>query len=107
MKTPANTPKTLLKAIRYFSDLDLATEYVAKTRWSNGPVCSRCGILDPKHYYLKTRKLWKCRACKKQVGVKVGTIFEDGPLGLDKWLPALWVIAPARTASVRMSLLGT
>src|SRR5215210_3104606 len=93
MKTPANAPKTLLEAVRYFSDLDVATEHVAKTRWLDGPVCPRCGVLDEKHYYLKTRRLWKCRACKKQFSVKLGTIFEDSPLGLDKWLPAMWFIA--------------
>ena len=79
--------------MRYFSDLDVATEYVAKLRWPDGPVCPACGVLDPKHYYLKTRRLWKCRACKKQFSVKLGTIFEDSPLGLDKWLPAVWLIA--------------
>ncbi len=85
-------PKTLLEAIRYFSDLDVATEYFAKLRWSDGPVCPACGVLDPKHYYLKTRRVWKCRACKKQFSVKVGTVFEDSPIGLDKWLPAVWLI---------------
>jgi transposase-like protein len=97
MESPANTakivPKTLLEAVRYFSDLDVATEYVAMLRWPDGPVCSRCGVVDVKHYYLKTRRLWICRACKKQFSVKVGTIFEDSPLGLDKWLPAVWLIA--------------
>jgi transposase-like protein len=92
MKTPAKQPKTLVEAIRYFSDLDVATEFVAKLRWPDGPVCPACGTLDPKHYYLKTRRLWKCRACKKQFSVKVGTIFEDSPLSLDKWLPAVWLI---------------
>jgi transposase-like protein len=93
MKTPAKQPKTLLEAIRYFSDLDVATEFVAKLRWPDGPVCPRCGLVDRKHYYLKTRRVWKCRSCKKQFSVKLGTIFEDSPLGLDKWLPAVWLIA--------------
>ncbi len=93
MESPAKQPKTLLEAVRYFSDLDVATEYVARLRWPDGPVCPRCGVLDEKHYYLKTRRVWKCRACKKQFSVKVGTIFEDSPLGLDKWLPAVWLIA--------------
>src|SRR5215208_301248 len=96
MKTPAKQPKTLLEAIRYFSDLDVATEFVAKLRWPDGPVCPRCGVVDPTHYYLKTRRLWKCRACKKQFSVKVGTIFEDSPLGLDKWLPSVWLIANSK-----------
>lgn len=56
-------------------------------------MCPRCGVVDEKHYYLKTRRVWKCRDCKKQFSVKVGTIFEDSPLGLDKWLPAVWLIA--------------
>ncbi|QIN81689.1 IS1595 family transposase [Rubrobacter tropicus] len=93
MESPAKQPKTLLEAIRYFADLDVATEYVAKLRWPEGPVCPKCGVVDPKHYFLKTRRVWKCRACKKQFSVKVGTIFEDSPLGLDKWLPAVWLIA--------------
>src|SRR5829696_7011913 len=86
-------PRTLQEAIVHFSDLDMATEYVAKLRWPDGPVCPRCGTLDEKHYYLKTRRLWKCRACNKQFSVKVGTIFEDSPIGLDKWLAAIWMIA--------------
>jgi len=93
VERPANQPKTLLEAIRYFSDLDVATEYVAKLRWPDGPVCPKCGVLDEKHYYLKTRRVWKCRECKKQFSVKVGTIFEDSPVGLDKWLAAIWLIA--------------
>ncbi len=86
-------PQTLIEAIRHFSDLDVATEYVASLRWPDGPVCPACGLVDEKHYYLNTRRVWKCRSCKKQFSVKVGTIFEDSPLGLDKWLPAVWLIA--------------
>ena len=82
-------PSNLLEAIRYFSDLDIATDYVAKLRWPNGPVCPRCGAT--KYSYLTTRRIWKCKACKRQYSVKVGTIFEDSPLGLDKWLPAIWL----------------
>ncbi len=92
MESPAKQPKTLLEAVRYFADLDVATEHVAKTRWPDGPVCPACGLVDEKHYYLKTRRVWKCRSCKKQFSVKVGTIFEDSPIGLDKWLPAMWMV---------------
>ncbi len=73
--------------------MDAATEYVASRRWPDGPVCPRCGLVDKKHYYLKTRRVWKCRSCKKQFSVKVGTIFEDSPIGLDKWLTAIWMLA--------------
>jgi transposase-like protein len=93
MESPANQPKTLLEAIRYFADLDVATEYVAKLRWPDGPVCPACGLVDEKHYYLKTRRVWKCRSCKKQFSAKLGTIFEDSSVGLDKWLAAIWMIA--------------
>jgi transposase-like protein len=86
-------PETLIEAIRHFSDLDVATEFVASLRWPDGPVCPACGLVDEKHYYLKTRRVWKCRSCKKQFSAKVGTIFEDSPIGLDKWLPAVWLIA--------------
>src|SRR6266511_3209416 len=87
-------PSTLLEAVRYFSDLDVATEYVAKLRWPSGPVCPNCGGLD--HSFLKTRRIWKCKACKKQFSVKVGSIFEDSALGLDKWLPAIWLAANSK-----------
>src|SRR5439155_8074543 len=56
-----------------------------------GPVCPRCESTE--HSFLKTRRLWKCKSCQKQFSVKLGTIFEDSPIGLDKWLPALWMIA--------------
>lgn len=87
-------PTTLIEAIRYFSDLDTCNEFVANLRWPNGPVCPRCGSVE--HSYISTRRLWKCKACKKQYSVKLGTIFEDSPLGLDKWLPAVWLIANSK-----------
>ena len=93
MESPAKQPKTLLEAIRYFSDLDVATGFVANRRWPDGPVCPKCGVVDEKHYYLKTRRVWKCRGCKNQFSVKVGTVFEDSPIGLDRWLPAMWMVA--------------
>src|SRR6266436_4367902 len=93
-KTSAKLPSCLIEAVRYFSDLDVANEYVAQLRWPNGPVCPRCGSTE--HSYLTTRRIWKCKACKRQFSVKVGTIFEDSPLGLDKWLPAVWLAANSK-----------
>lgn len=87
-------PKTLLEAVRYFSDLDVCTEYVAGLRWPDGPVCPRCEGRE--HSYLTTRRLWKCKGCKRQFSVKIGTVFEDSPLGLDKWLPAVWLAANSK-----------
>lgn len=90
MKTTDALPKTLVEAIRYFADSDVCLSFVANLRWPNGPICPACGGVEPS--FLKTRRLWKCRACKKQFSVKVGTTFEDSPIGLDKWLPALWMV---------------
>lgn len=87
-------PESLLEAIRYFSDIDVCIEFVARMRWTDGPVCERCGCAESS--YLSTRRVWKCKACKRQYSVKVGTIFEDSPLGLDKWLPAVWLVANSK-----------
>jgi transposase-like protein len=87
-------PTTLLEAISHFSDLDVATDFLAQLRWPDGPVCPSCEGRE--HSYLSTRRLWKCKGCKKQFSVKLGTIFEDSPLGLDKWLPAVWLIANSK-----------
>lgn len=94
MAKPRSLPTSLLEAVSYFSDLDVATEFVAKMRWPNGPVCPSCGGVE--YSYITTRRLWKCKACKKQYSVKVGTIFEDSALGLNKWLPAIWLIANSK-----------
>ena len=92
---PKNSlPTNLLEAVRYFSDKDVANDYLAKIRWPDGPTCPACG--SPDHSYLKTRRIWKCKSCKRQYSVKVGTIFEDSPLGLDKWLPAIWLAANSK-----------
>ena len=84
-------PANLSEAVRHFSDPDVASEYVVSLRWPDGPVCPRCGSVE--YTYISTRRLWKCRACKRQFSVKVGTIFEGSPLGLEKWLPAVWAVA--------------
>ena len=58
--------------------------------------CPACGGTE--HSFLKTRRVWKCKekTCHKQFSVKVGTIFEDSPIGLDKWLPAVWLVANSK-----------
>jgi transposase-like protein len=89
-----NEPRTLLQATRYFANADVCVEFVAKLRWPDGPTCPRCEGRE--HSYLTTRRLWKCKACKKQFSVKVGTIFEDSAIPLDKWLVAVWLIANSK-----------
>ncbi|MDQ3697769.1 MAG: IS1595 family transposase [Gemmatimonadota bacterium] len=87
-------PETLADAIRFFADPDASLAFMVQLRWASGVVCPRCNTDTPS--YLRSRRIWKCRGCRKQFSVKVGTIFEDSPLGLDKWLPALWLIANAK-----------
>ena len=83
-------PKTLQQAIRHFSDEQVCIDVVAKMRWPNGPECPACGHKE--HYWLDTQKRWKCKDCRRQFSVKLGTIFEDSPIKLDKWLAALWML---------------
>ena len=94
MKTTENAdfPQSLLEATRYFDDMDVCVEFVAAMRWPNGPVCDHCG--STKNSYLTTRRIWKCmnKECRKQFSVKTGSIFEDSPIALDKWLTAVWLI---------------
>jgi transposase-like protein len=87
-------PATLVEAIRYFSDPDVCLSFLSNLRWPDGVTCPRCG--SDKHSFLSTRRIWKCLACKRQFSVKVGTIFEDSPIALDKWLAALWMIVNAK-----------
>lgn len=84
------SPKTLLEAIQYFSDEQTCIDTVAMMRWPEGVRCGYCDAGKP--YYLKTQKRWKCRSCRKQFSVKVNSIFEDSPISLKKWLPALWLL---------------
>ena len=91
MKQAPETPQTLAEAIRYFSDPDVALAFMVTLRWPAGVACPHCG--DMAVSFLKTRRIWKCKGCHQQFSVKIGTIFEDSPLGLDKWIPAVWMLA--------------
>jgi transposase-like protein len=85
-------PQTLQQAILYFSDPDNALNFAVNMRWPNGQiVCPRCECDQTS--FIATRRVWECKGCRKQFSVKVGTIFEDSPIGLDKWLCAMWMIA--------------
>src|SRR5262245_39862353 len=91
MTNTSAAPNTLVEAIRYFSDPDVCLSFLVNLRWPEGVTCPRCNAGNPS--FLKTRRIWKCMGCRRTFSVKVGTIFEDSPLGLDKWLAALWMIA--------------
>ncbi|MDD5010504.1 MAG: IS1595 family transposase [Phycisphaerae bacterium] len=86
------TPKTLLQAARYFADLDICEKFMREIKWhGDEPTCPKCG--SKRIGEIKTRRLLRCKDCRKQFSSKVGTIFEDSPLGLDKWFVAIWTIA--------------
>jgi transposase-like protein len=90
MAAKDSTPDTLLGAINYFADVDVATMFVAGLRWRDGVTCPRCeGKNCP---YVASRRIWQCKDCRKQFSVKVGSIFEDSPIPLSKWLQAMWLL---------------
>ena len=87
-------PKTLQEAILYFADPDRCIAYLAASRWPDGvAVCPACGRTDVA--YIPKRRVWQCKSRhpKCQFSIKVGTIFEDSPISLSKWLAAMWLIA--------------
>lgn len=94
MEKQATFPRTLQEAIKFFADLDTCTTFMAQIRWPEGVTCPACE--GKAVSYLSTRRTWKCKACKKQFSVKVGTVMEDSPIGLDKWLAAMWLISNAK-----------
>ncbi|MGI0133664.1 MAG: IS1595 family transposase [Candidatus Micrarchaeaceae archaeon] len=86
-------PKTLQEAILYFADADNCLNYLIARRWPNGVVCPTCGRKDVS--FVPNRRVWQCktRHPKAQFSIKVGTIFEDSPIALDKWLLTMWMLA--------------
>lgn len=92
--TPAadkNFPQTLQEAIVYFANPDNALNFMISIRWPDGIItCPRCG--SDQHSFISTRRTWQCKSCKKMFTVKLGTVMEDSPIGLDKWLCAMWMI---------------
>ena len=88
----ASEPTTLQEAILYFSDPTNCREYLVVRRWPNGVSCPRCGSKDV--LFLEKYHRWHCRAKHEapQFTLKTGTIMEDSPIGLDKWLTAMWQI---------------
>jgi len=84
-------PDTLQGVIAYLADPDRCFVAAVTLRWPDGKVtCPRCDSAE--HSFVSTRRLWFCKACKKQFTLKVGTIFEDSPLSMDKWLAAMWLV---------------
>jgi len=88
-------PKTLIDAVRYFSDVDKCNELMTEIKWPNQAIiCPHCA--GERIGKIETRKMLRCKDCRKQFSYKIGTIFEDSPLGLDKWFVAVWCISNAK-----------
>jgi len=91
------TPKTLQQAIIHFSSVENCNEFMIAARWADGKV--RCPQCDSENVtYLEKARVYKCYAkhSRQKFSLKVGTIFEDSPIGLDKWLAGIWLIANAK-----------
>jgi transposase-like protein len=86
-------PRTLQQAIIHFANPDNCLKFMVARRWPNGVECPTCGRDDVR--FIATRRMWECKAehARKQFSAKVGTIFEDSALPLDKWLVAIWLVA--------------
>jgi transposase-like protein len=92
----SNEFKTLIDAIRYFSDEDTCVQFMVSLRWPDGVTCPTCESKEVS--YVSTRRIWKCKNAhqKQQFSVKVGTVFEDSPISLTKWLPAMWLLVSCK-----------
>ncbi len=90
------SPRTLQEAILHFADADNCIRYMVSKLWPNGVICPTCGRNDVS--WLANQRKWQCKSkhSKRQFTAKVGTIFEDSPLGLEKWLPAVWIITNSK-----------
>lgn len=92
MDTELHLPESLEEAILMFNDKLFAHRVVAAFVWPDGePTCHHCGAKNA--HFMEAYLRYRCRACRKDFTVKNGTIFEDSPLPLGKWLIAMWMIA--------------
>lgn len=82
--------ETLADAIKYFKDEDRCRDYLKSMRWGDRVNCIYCGSENVGE--VASRRLFQCRGCRRQFSIKVGTIFEDSPLGLNKWLCTVWMV---------------
>ena len=86
-------PQTLQEALIFFADENNCLSYLVEQRWPDGVMCPTCGSREV--HFLANQRRWKCRIKheRQQFSVKMGTVMEDSPISLTKWLPAMWMIA--------------
>ncbi len=95
MESPRD-PSTLLEAVTRFADKQVAHDYFVAQRFPNGVACPRQGCGSADVAKITNRNVWRCRQRNKKLTPKVGTVFEDSPIGFDKWLPAMWLLTNNR-----------
>ncbi len=97
-KNPMKWPETLQQAVVYFADPERCLEAAISLRWPGGKVtCPTCGS-DNVHF-IATRSIWRCKAKqheRQQFSAKIGTVMEDSPISLDKWMVAIWLLSAAK-----------
>src|SRR5215213_430790 len=98
MNAKGKFPGTLIDAVTFFADEDEAINYMAHIRWPDGVVCPHCKSRNVS--FISTRRTWQCKDCptKKQFSVKTGTIMEDSPIKVGKWLCAMWLECNAKNS---------
>jgi transposase-like protein len=98
MNTETKTPTTLMEAVKYFADTEVSQAFFVNVRWPAGVCCPHCGSTDVA--YLKNQRRWQCRDKhpRRQFSAKVGTIFEESPLPLEKWLVCIWLEINAKNS---------
>jgi transposase-like protein len=89
-------PETMLEAVRMFASEQVAHDFFVQIRFPNGVACPRHGCGSAAVAYMPKVWRWYCNDCKRQFSAKVGTVLEDSPISLTKWLPAIWLIASNR-----------
>jgi len=97
MRKDTNAPKTLLEAVQFFSNYENCHKFMIAARWPDGVV--RCPTCNSDHVtWLASARVWKCYAKhdRSKFSLKVGTIFEDSPIPLEKWLPTVWLLANSK-----------
>lgn len=92
--------KTSHLNLPHFQDPDKAREYLERIQWPNGPVCPHCGVISEQHYRLEGKAhrpgLWKCKDCREQFTVTVGTVFERSKIKLNIWLQAVLLLCSSK-----------
>jgi transposase-like protein len=94
-------PTTLLELERQFSDEEACREYLAKLRWPEGVVCPVCKARES---LAIRRGVWRCKACRKEVSVMAGTVFQDSKLPLMLWIRAMWLVTSQKNGVSAMGL---